>query len=161
MADAYTSSAAAAVDAAAAAALADSPAPLPPPKYTPHYWLQASAGPFRSVPCYLPAPVLAYFLALPRTTAPGVLPPMARHANHPCTTTTAPLTQCSHTFLQLRALSSRLLRNTYRHPFSVALNFAATLAAALCLGLIFHHTGECVVPYCLCSGPLCYEDLPK
>ncbi|GFR46199.1 hypothetical protein Agub_g7730, partial [Astrephomene gubernaculifera] len=42
---------------------------------------------------------------------------------------------------QLGALSGRLMRNTYRHPFSVALNFAATLAAALCLGLIFRHSG--------------------
>ncbi|GIL42172.1 hypothetical protein Vafri_236 [Volvox africanus] len=44
-------------------------------------------------------------------------------------------------WLQLRALSVRLLRNSYRHPFSVALNFVATLAVAVCLGLIFHNSG--------------------
>ncbi|EFJ49894.1 hypothetical protein VOLCADRAFT_104135 [Volvox carteri f. nagariensis] len=48
---------------------------------------------------------------------------------------------CPSYWLQLRALSVRLLRNTYRHPFSVALNFLATLAVAVCLGLIFHNAG--------------------
>ena len=42
---------------------------------------------------------------------------------------------------QLRALSVRLMRNAYRHPFLIALNFVATLAAAIGLALIFHNTG--------------------
>ena len=35
----------------------------------------------------------------------------------------------------------RLMRNAYRHPFLIALNFLATLAAAVGLALIFHNTG--------------------
>ncbi len=42
---------------------------------------------------------------------------------------------------QLEVLSVRLMRNAYRHPLLVALNFAATLAAAVGLALIFHNTG--------------------
>ena len=38
-------------------------------------------------------------------------------------------------------LSVRLMRNAYRHPFLIALNFLATLAAAVGLALIFHNTG--------------------
>ena len=44
---------------------------------------------------------------------------------------------------QLRTLSSRLLRNTYRHPFLVLLNFVATLSAAIAVGLIFRNSGQC------------------
>lgn len=43
--------------------------------------------------------------------------------------------------LQLGALSGRLLRNTYRHPFLVTLNFVATLCAAIAMGLIFRDSG--------------------
>jgi len=46
--------------------------------------------------------------------------------------------------LQLRALSTRLLRNTYRHPFLVLLNFVASLCAAISIGLIFRDAGEYV-----------------
>ena len=42
---------------------------------------------------------------------------------------------------QLKVLSVRLMRNAYRHPLLVALNFLATLAAAVGLALIFHNTG--------------------
>jgi hypothetical protein len=42
---------------------------------------------------------------------------------------------------QLKVLSARLMRNAYRHPFLIALNFLATLAAAVGLALIFHNTG--------------------
>ena len=43
--------------------------------------------------------------------------------------------------VQLKVLSVRLMRNAYRHPFLIALNFLATLAAAVGLALIFHNTG--------------------
>ncbi len=42
---------------------------------------------------------------------------------------------------QFAALSSRLFRNTYRHPFLVTVNFTATLFAAIALGLIFYDSG--------------------
>eukprot|EP00798_Chlamydomonas_sp_ICE-L_P020669 gene20669-27459_t len=42
---------------------------------------------------------------------------------------------------QLTALAGRLLRNTYRHPFLVVLNFGATLAAAVGLGVFFRNAG--------------------
>ena len=42
---------------------------------------------------------------------------------------------------QLQVLSVRLMRKAYRHPLLVALNFLATLAAAVGLALIFHNTG--------------------
>ncbi|KAF5834484.1 hypothetical protein DUNSADRAFT_8809 [Dunaliella salina] len=42
---------------------------------------------------------------------------------------------------QLGALSTRLLRNTYRHPFLVLLNFVASLCAAIAVGLIFRNAG--------------------
>lgn len=41
-----------------------------------------------------------------------------------------------------RCLSTRLLRNTSRHPFLIALNFVANFAVALGLGLLFHDTGR-------------------
>ena len=43
--------------------------------------------------------------------------------------------------VQLRALSVRLMRNAYRHPFLITLNFLATLSAAVGIALIFHNTG--------------------
>jgi len=42
---------------------------------------------------------------------------------------------------QLGTLSTRLLRNTYRHPFLVLLNFVASLCAAIAIGLIFRDAG--------------------
>ena len=72
---------------------------------------------------------------------PPVLPPPAPPPAFN-NTTLNDTTQHDPTLKQLRALSVRLLRNTYRHPFSVALNFAATLAVAVCLGLIFRNSGE-------------------
>jgi len=63
-------------------------------------------------------------------TIPGKLPLSIPNPNqlHPSTP-------------QLRALSARLLRNTYRHPFLVLLNFVASLCAAIAIGLIFRDSG--------------------
>jgi ABC-type multidrug transport system ATPase subunit len=43
--------------------------------------------------------------------------------------------------LQLRMLCGRLLRNAYRHPLLFWLQFGATLAVALCLGVVFAKAG--------------------
>ena len=43
--------------------------------------------------------------------------------------------------LQLRMLCGRLLRNAYRHPLLFWLQFGATLAVAVCLGVVFAHAG--------------------
>ena len=43
--------------------------------------------------------------------------------------------------LQLRMLCGRLLRNAYRHPLLFWLQFGATLAVALCLGVVFARAG--------------------
>ena len=54
-----------------------------------------------------------------------------------------PLPPAKHTadfWTQLSVLSLRLLRNLYRHPFLIALNFAATLVTAIGLGLVFNNT---------------------
>ena len=48
---------------------------------------------------------------------------------------------CAGFGLQLRMLCGRLLRNAYRHPFLFWLQFAATLAVALCLGSVFRSAG--------------------
>lgn len=55
---------------------------------------------------------------------------------------------CPSFWSQLTALSSRLLRNTTRHPFIIALNFTATLLLAITLAFIFYNAGE-LVPRCL------------
>eukprot|EP00210_Caulerpa_lentillifera_P005025 g4799.t1 len=55
----------------------------------------------------------------------------------------APASKFRSTFQQqVRCLSTRLLRNTSRHPLLIALNFVANLAVALGLGLLFHDTGR-------------------
>lgn len=51
---------------------------------------------------------------------------------------------CPSFWSQLTALSSRLLRNTTRHPFIIALNFTATLLLAITLAIIFYNAGELV-----------------
>ena len=43
--------------------------------------------------------------------------------------------------LQLRVLSTRLMRKLYRHPFLILVNFIATLVTAVALGLIFRNAG--------------------
>ena len=43
--------------------------------------------------------------------------------------------------LQLRVLSTRLMRKLYRHPFLILVNFIATLVTAIALGLIFRNAG--------------------
>ena len=43
--------------------------------------------------------------------------------------------------LQLRVLSTRLMRKLYRHPFLILVNFLATLVTAVALGLIFRNAG--------------------
>ncbi|KAL3154966.1 hypothetical protein ABBQ38_011494 [Trebouxia sp. C0009 RCD-2024] len=43
--------------------------------------------------------------------------------------------------LQLRVLSTRLMRKLYRHPFLILINFVATLVTAIALGLIFRNAG--------------------
>jgi len=52
-----------------------------------------------------------------------------------------PARTCAPFGAQFGALSRRLLRNTYRHPFLVTLNLLATLATALALGAAFWDTG--------------------
>ncbi|KAL6746090.1 P-loop containing nucleoside triphosphate hydrolase protein [Haematococcus lacustris] len=48
---------------------------------------------------------------------------------------------CAPFTAQFLELSGRLLRNTYRHPFLVTVNFVATLAAAVTMGLLFRNSG--------------------
>jgi len=59
-------------------------------------------------------------------SCPGVLPP----------------TRFQSSFRnQLRCLSTRLMRNSYRHPFLISLNLLASLAMSVAVALIFYHTG--------------------
>eukprot|EP00891_Asterochloris_glomerata_P009058 jgi/Astpho2/9058/e_gw1.00133.213.1_t len=43
--------------------------------------------------------------------------------------------------LQLRVLSTRIMRKLYRHPFLILVNFIATLVTAISLGLVFRNVG--------------------
>ena len=52
-----------------------------------------------------------------------------------------PSKYCASFGTQLRVLCGRLLRNLYRHPMHLYLNFAATLAMAAAMGCVFWHVG--------------------
>ena len=74
--------------------------------------------------------------------APAWLPPSAASGN-PAPVPHLPTPKYRSPFLtQLRWLCSRLLRNSVRHPFLIAVNFTATLATALFLGLVFRDAGR-------------------
>jgi hypothetical protein len=52
---------------------------------------------------------------------------------------TKPAIVAEHVPSTKNPFAGRLLRNTYRHPFLVALNYAATLVVAVGLGLVFQN----------------------
>jgi hypothetical protein len=66
---------------------------------------------------------------------------VATLAMHPASTLPQGKFKASY-WKQLKALASRRLRNTYRHPFLIMLNFLATLVMAIALGLIFRNQGS-------------------
>ena len=52
-----------------------------------------------------------------------------------------PAKYCASFGTQLHVLSGRLVRNIYRHPMHLYLNFLATLAMAVAMGGVFWHAG--------------------
>eukprot|EP00983_Pelagomonas_calceolata_P046108 1140006-Pelagomonas_calceolata.AAC.7 len=104
--------------------LADSPGVLPPANFLGHK--------------YDRLPDCSVFLSVPSCSWARC--PSA--ACLPMTRTRYQIALTSDPFLQLGTLSTRLLRNTYRHPFLVLLNFVASLCAAIAIGLIFRDAGE-------------------